>query len=85
MTGKDGEKVRAKLSWRSDVSDAHVLVNRKGMKVMQLTLRELAAAFRNGTAKMLDKADKPIMDRALSSMMKTLQDGKSGAPAPQHA
>ena len=84
MTGKDGERVRAKLSWRSDVSDAHVLVNRKGMKVMQLTLRELAAAFRNGTAKILDKADKPIMDRALSAMMKTLQDGKSGAPAPQH-
>ncbi len=85
MTGKDGEKVRAKLSWKSDVSDAHVLVNRKGMKVMQLTLRELAAAFRNRTAKMLDKADKPIMDRALSAMMKTLQEGKSGAPAPQHA
>ncbi len=85
MTGKDGETVRAKLSWKSDVSDAHVLVNRKGMKVMQLTLRELAAALRNGTAKMLDKADKPIMDRALSAMMKTLQDGKKGAPAPQPA
>jgi hypothetical protein len=86
ITGKDGVQTRAKLSWKSDVSDAHVLVNRKGMKVMQLSMQELAAAFRKGKAKMLEKADKPIMDRALSAMMKTLKDRENGkAPPPQHA
>ena len=85
ITGKDGVQMRAKLSWKSDVSDAHVLVNRKGMKVMQLTMQELAAAFRKGTAKTLEKADKPIMDRALSTMMKTLKDRENGKARPPQA
>ncbi|MDJ0738198.1 MAG: DUF1631 domain-containing protein [Gammaproteobacteria bacterium] len=72
--GSDDSWVRGKLSWRSEVTSNCIFVNRKGMKVAEMTLLELAALFRDGRARVLDDLNTPLMDRALSAMLGALKD-----------
>jgi hypothetical protein len=71
----DAQPVRIKLSWKSDISDAYVFVNRKGAKVLELTLAGVAKLLRNGSAKVLDEVDTPIMDKAMVAMIASLKGG----------
>ena len=80
---EEGTQVRAKLSWRSRMSRTCLFVNRKGMKVADVGLRELAGWFRNGKAQILDQTDVPLVDRALVSMMKTLKSGEATQVKPE--
>jgi hypothetical protein len=73
----ENTRIRAKLSWRSRMSRTCLFVNRKGMKVAEVSLRELAGWFRSGKAEILDQAGVPLVDRALVSMMKTLKSGEA--------
>ena len=70
----DDAWVRGKLSWRSEVSSNCIFVNRKGMKVAELTLNEIAALFRAEKARLLEDLNKPLMDRALNAMLGALQE-----------
>ena len=65
---------RVKLAWRSDVTGTQLFVNRKGMKVAELNLHALAAWLRSGGAKVLEKTDVPLMERALSAMVSALKN-----------
>lgn len=69
--------LRGKLSWRSQVSSACIFVNRKGMKVAEMTVYELATLFRDDRARLLEDIDKPLIDRALTAMVSQVPD-----PAP---
>ncbi|MBA1443335.1 MAG: DUF1631 domain-containing protein [Chromatiales bacterium] len=70
----DGEeKKRVKLSWKSDVTDVFVFVNRKGVKALELTVDGLAMHLRDGSAEVLDVTNVPIMDRALGAMLDALK------------
>ena len=69
----DGMK-RGKLSWRSGVTDNCIFVNRKGMKVAEMHLHEVAALFRDGSGHILEDVNKPLMDRALEAMLGALRD-----------
>jgi hypothetical protein len=72
---QDGSaKNRVKLSWKSRVTDTYVFINRKGMKVMELTAAGLTKRFRNGTAKLVEISDAPIIDRALEAMLSALKN-----------
>jgi hypothetical protein len=75
---EDGRQVRVKLSWKSDVSDVYVFVNRKGAKMLELTRVDVAKLFRNQMAKILDDVNVPIMDRALDAMLATLKNIEKG-------
>jgi len=75
---EDGRQVRVKLSWKSDVSDVYVFVNRKGAKVLELTRVDMAKLFRNQTAEILENVNVPIMDRALDAMLDTLKNIEQG-------
>ncbi len=66
-----GERVRAKLSWRSPVTDRMVFVNRKGAKVAEKTLHGLAAELRRGDARILE--DVPLFDRAMNAAVEALK------------
>lgn len=77
----DAAWTRGKLSWRSEVTSNCIFVNRKGMKVAEMTLHELAALFRNGRARILEDLNTPLMDRALSAMLGALKDTE-GDPQP---
>jgi hypothetical protein len=66
---------RVKLSWKSNVTDAYIFVNRKGLKAVEFTLQGLAKRLRDGNVKLVDLPRTPIMDRALDSMLTTLKSG----------
>ena len=70
---------RVKLSWKSDVSDAYVFVNRKGAKVLEMTMAGVAKLFRSGSARVLQQVDTPIMDKAMDAMIETLKNAKAAA------
>ncbi len=74
VTEPSGERFRAKLSWRSKVTGTCLFVNRKGMKVAELSLEALAGWFRDDRAVELREVNVPLMDRALVAMMKVLKD-----------
>jgi len=77
----DDAWVRGKLSWRSEVSSNCIFVNRKGMKVAEMTQNQIAILFRAEQARMLDDLNKPLMDRALNAMIGALRD-TDAAPKP---
>jgi hypothetical protein len=73
MQEDEGRQMRVKLSWKSDVNDSYVFVNRKGVKVLEMTMAGVARLLRRDKAKLLGDVEAPIMDRALDAMLATLQ------------
>jgi hypothetical protein len=70
----DGDRTnRVKLSWRSNITDAYIFVNRKGMKALELTRQGLAKHLREGTARRVEVYQAPLMDRALDAMLDALK------------
>lgn len=78
------EVVRGKLSWKSDVTDTYLFVSRRGVKVAEMKKHEVAELFRNRHACLLEDVDKPLMDRALKSMVSALKNTTAG-PSPEPA
>lgn len=78
----DAAWLRGKLSWRSQVSNNCIFVNRKGMKVGEMTVNDIAVLLRNGQARLLEDVNTPLMDRALNAMLGALRDtGATPKPA----
>ena len=67
-----GMRERAKLSWISPISSKYLFVDRKGLKVADKTITELAAEFSAGRATMLDDS-MPLFDRALTAVVERLK------------
>jgi hypothetical protein len=78
----DDNWVRGKLSWRSEVTGNCIFVSRKGVKLEEMTLAEIAARLRANQARVLQDLEKPLMDRALNAMLEALQ---RTSPEPQSA
>ena len=70
FTDDDGNRVRAKLAWKSELLGEYTFTNWKFDVVADKTLQGFAADLRRGTARIIDEA--PILDRALSAVMKGL-------------
>lgn len=75
LSQEDGNTMRAKLSWISPISGNYLLVNRRGLKVADMTKDDLAAELRNGTATVLE--DVSLMDRALDAIANKLRSSES--------
>lgn len=76
-------RIRGKLSWKSETTGSCVFVNRKGLKNAEMRLDELAALLREDKAALLSDAGTPLMDRALNAMLEALRNTAPGAePAP---
>jgi hypothetical protein len=71
---QDDAWVRGKLSWRSEVTNNCIFVNRKGMKLAEMSVNEVAALFRASQARVLEDLNTPLMDRALNAMVDALKD-----------
>ncbi len=67
---------RMKLAWKGLVSGAHLFVNNKGMKMMEMEVAVVADALRDGKMVVLEEAEKPLMDRALVSIANYLKHGE---------
>ncbi|MGH8549106.1 MAG: DUF1631 domain-containing protein [Methylococcales bacterium] len=75
------EVVKAKLSWKSQVTSRYVFVNTKGVKVAEKSLDDLAEEMRKGRAALIEEQKIPAMDRAVAAMMKTLKNVAIKEPA----
>ncbi|MFC3194313.1 DUF1631 family protein [Marinicella sediminis] len=72
--GKDRIQ-RLKVSWISPISGKLLFVNGKGGRVMDLFREQLAEKFRNQECRSLQQL--PLMDRALKSIAKKMEDAVS--------
>lgn len=68
-----GCEQRIKLSWKSVISGKYFFVNRQGMKIVEMNAHALAGELRDGRARIIE--DAPMVDRALLSVLDTLQQG----------
>jgi len=71
---EDGHLWRAKLAWQSPATSLCVFVNRRGVKILELRLNDLAVRMRQGRANAMEAASVPLMDRAVSFLTKSLQN-----------
>ena len=69
--GDDGQLAFAKLAWVSPLRGTYLFTNRQGQKAVSLTADELAERFRNDRARLVEA--EPLVDRAFSSMMASLE------------
>ncbi len=65
--------LRVKLAWRSPDTDLHLFVDRRGLKALELSGKELAALFRRGMVTKLSGLDAPLVDRAMEVVMESLK------------
>lgn len=72
-TDDAGRRVRGKLSWRSQISGSCVFVDRRGIKLAEMSLDGIAGLLRCGNARSIEDMDSPLMDKALDAMMGALQ------------
>lgn len=75
---ENGQQLRGKLAWKSAVTGTYVFVNRKGIKVAEMTAPSLAALFRGERAQVLEHPSVPMMDRALQAMVEALRSTDPG-------
>ena len=71
LTLDDAGPIRAKLSWISPISSKYLFVNRKGLKVTDITLRDLASDLRAERARILEEG--PLFDRAMGAILENLK------------
>src|SRR5438477_6244184 len=74
--GEDGQLAFAKLAWVSPLRGTYLFTNRQGQKAVSLTADELAERFRSDRARLVEA--EPLVDRAFTSMIQTLEQ-KFGA------
>ena len=77
--GEDGQLAFAKLAWVSPLRGTYLFTNRQGQKAVSLTADELAERFRNDRARLVEA--EPLVDRAFTSMMATLEEKFGDATA----
>lgn len=77
----DGQALRGKLSWKSEVTGTYIFVNRKGMKIGEMSLADVADQLRSERAQILEQTDAPLMERALAAMVNALKQGQEAQPA----
>lgn len=73
MTSANGQKQRVKFSWRSAVTDTLVFVNRKGIKVFEGSLQEVALRLQKGDLQTIDDTETPYVERAMGSLAQSLR------------
>lgn len=78
--GDDGQTLRGKLSWKSEVTGTYIFVNRKGMKIGEMSVADVADLLRGERAQVLEQTDAPLMERALAAMVNALKQGQEARP-----
>jgi hypothetical protein len=76
------KKLRGKLSWKSQVTSTYVFVNRKGAKVLEIALSDLARKMSQNQARVIEDVGTPLMDRAFGALMSKLKGSTAAKAAP---
>jgi hypothetical protein len=72
VSRKKGETVRAKLSWRSTITEKFMFVDQMGVRSAMFSLKELADAMIAGQVRIVTRDRKPFVDRALDAIYRML-------------
>ncbi|MEE9491826.1 MAG: DUF1631 family protein [Gammaproteobacteria bacterium] len=72
-----GKTQKAKLSWRSMVTKKYMFVDQMGLKAAVIAMSDLAKAIATGTTRIMDENNQPFVDRALSSVQRSLNEHSS--------
>jgi hypothetical protein len=72
---ENGTTQRAKLSWRSTITEKFMFVDQMGVKAAVISMYELADCMLNGKARIVKAEKKPFVDRALSAIHRMLDHG----------
>lgn len=83
FVSEKGQRDRAKLSWISPISGKYLFVNRRGLKVCDLTLNALAASIHDGSTVVLEEV--PLFDRALDAIVERLKKDQPATAQAQQA
>jgi hypothetical protein len=78
--GDEGQMLRGKLSWKSEVTGTYIFVNRKGMKIGEMSVADVADLLRGERAQILEQTEAPLMERALAAMVNALKQGQEARP-----
>jgi len=65
------EPMQARLKWISPLKGAYLFADRQGKRAATMPRDKLEAAFRIGSAKLIDEA--PLLDRAVDNVIETLK------------
>lgn len=72
ITQENKSQIRVKLSWKSEINDIYVFVNRKGIKVLEMTTIGVVKLLHNKQAMLLHNIEIPVMERAINSILVNL-------------
>jgi hypothetical protein len=75
----DGQLSFAKLAWVSPLRGTYLFTNRQGQKALSITAEELAELFRDDRARLVEA--EPLIDRAMTSVMATMESRLAPAVA----
>jgi len=82
FSGEDSTTHRAKLSWRSTVTEKFMFVDQMGVKASIISMTDLADCMIAGKVRLLNEQKKPFVDRALGAIHRMLDHG---TPQTAHA
>ena len=71
---KQGRPMILSVAFVGDEASSFVLVNRKGVKVLERDLREMTADLHQGNITLLDDFDLPLMERASQRMLENMHE-----------
>jgi diguanylate cyclase (GGDEF)-like protein len=74
MTDEEGRPLILSVAFIADDYTSFVLVNRKGVKMRDLPLKEMADGLHAGKITLLDDVDLPLMERASQRMLQNMHN-----------
>ncbi len=75
FSNSNGKTRRAKLSWRSTVTEKFMFVDQLGVKAAIVSMTELADRMIDGKVRIIHEQKKPFVDRALGAIHRMLDHG----------
>jgi hypothetical protein len=76
-TTPEGFVLRAKLSWKSEVTSRCLFVDNRGIKAMDIRVSELAEGLRQKTISLVGQEKTPLVERVLTGMKNMMQSQQS--------
>ena len=74
VSDNSAARVNLSLAWIGKQHVSFVLVDRKGIKAREITLREMVQSLMDGSIHPLDESNVPLMERASHRMLETLHN-----------
>jgi len=75
--GQNSDTTQMHLAWIGQDHHKFVFVNHQGMKVVELSLREMAEHLQSGHARLIDAPDEPFVDQNLDAMVQDIYNQMS--------